>query len=107
MCILLSRVLSLFSAVLSVAFYAPSSVRVAFFFSFLLCIILSNGNLWLGDENLAGGEAKEICLVIPGSGPGRIMPRSIFCCQYKTETLEMYAMLKKKKKTSVFLRRYY
>lgn len=65
-----SRVLSCFSAVLSggsVTIYAPSFVQVAGFFfvclfSALLSITLRDGNLWLGNENLAGGEAKEICL---------------------------------------------
>lgn len=101
-----SRVLSCFSAVLSggsVTFYAPSFVQVAGFFclfSALLYITLRDGKLWLGNENLAGGEAKEICLVIP------CCPLSIEWAWannaqlhfplYKTETLEMYAMLEKK-----------
>lgn len=79
----------------------PSSRFFFCLFSALLYITLRDGNLWLGDENLAGGEAKEICLVIP------CCPLSIEWAWanyaqlhfplYKTETLEMYAMLEKKK----------
>lgn len=36
---------------------------VLFFIS--VHILLRDGNLLLGDENLACGEAKEICLVTP------------------------------------------
>lgn len=69
-------------------------------FSALLSITLRDGNLWLGNENLAVGEAKEICLVIPccplSIGWAWANYAQLHFPLYKTETLEMYAMLEKK-----------